>query len=108
MIQICFSSVCKITALNTFANNRTLNAGLGWPTTLKVFKGIASGLEHIHGVELPRIIHCDIKPDNILLDSVSSSILFLQDKRTCTFFFFSYGMIFYLMFLKIGYEPDHK
>ncbi len=32
--------------------------------TLRIVKGVAEGLEHAHG---KRVVHCDVKPENILL-----------------------------------------
>ncbi|KAL8138296.1 hypothetical protein V2J09_004297 [Rumex salicifolius] len=43
--------------------------GLDWPTRLKICVGIAKGLAFLHEESTLKIIHRDIKPTNILLDS---------------------------------------
>ncbi|XP_056171042.1 G-type lectin S-receptor-like serine/threonine-protein kinase At2g19130 [Syzygium oleosum] len=42
---------------------------LDWKTRYHIAIGIAKGLEYLHERCRDRIIHCDIKPENILLDS---------------------------------------
>ncbi|KAF8038640.1 hypothetical protein BT93_B1238 [Corymbia citriodora subsp. variegata] len=42
---------------------------LDWKTRYGIIIGIAKGLEYLHERCRDRIIHCDIKPENILLDS---------------------------------------
>ncbi|KAK9927011.1 hypothetical protein M0R45_024216 [Rubus argutus] len=42
---------------------------LGWEERLKVAIGIAKGLAYLHHECLEWVIHCDVKPENILLDS---------------------------------------
>ncbi|KAG8643502.1 proline-rich receptor-like protein kinase PERK3 [Manihot esculenta] len=41
---------------------------LDWETRMKIAIGSARGLEYLHENCKPKIIHLDIKPDNILLD----------------------------------------
>lgn len=43
---------------------------LDWPTRLSIAIGTAKGLRHCHELQggKPRIIHCDVKPENLLLD----------------------------------------
>jgi Protein kinase domain/D-mannose binding lectin/PAN-like domain len=41
---------------------------LSWKNRYKISVGIARGLAYLHEQCLDRIIHCDIKPENILLD----------------------------------------
>ncbi|VVA25355.1 PREDICTED: putative receptor kinase ZmPK1 [Prunus dulcis] len=42
---------------------------LGWKERFKVAIGIAKGLAYLHHECLEWVIHCDVKPENILLDS---------------------------------------
>ncbi|KAM5546477.1 hypothetical protein ABKV19_002419 [Rosa sericea] len=42
---------------------------LGWKERYKVALGIAKGLAYLHHECLEWVIHCDVKPENILLDS---------------------------------------
>ncbi|XP_057997817.1 putative proline-rich receptor-like protein kinase PERK11 isoform X3 [Hevea brasiliensis] len=42
---------------------------LDWQKRMKIAIGSARGLEYLHEYCKPRIIHLDIKPDNILLDN---------------------------------------
>ncbi|KAL8134636.1 G-type lectin S-receptor-like serine/threonine-protein kinase At5g24080 [Apium graveolens] len=41
---------------------------LDWPTRFKIAVGTAQGIAYFHEQCRNRIIHCDIKPENILLD----------------------------------------
>ncbi|PKA45678.1 G-type lectin S-receptor-like serine/threonine-protein kinase [Apostasia shenzhenica] len=41
---------------------------LSWKTRYEIITGIARGLAYLHEKCMERIIHCDIKPENILLD----------------------------------------
>ncbi|KAJ4966196.1 hypothetical protein NE237_018045 [Protea cynaroides] len=41
---------------------------LDWPTRKKVALGTARGLEYLHEHCNPKIIHCDVKAANVLLD----------------------------------------
>ncbi|CAL4893602.1 unnamed protein product [Urochloa decumbens] len=43
-------------------------AELGWRARRGVAVGVARGLAYLHGECRDRIIHCDVKPENILLD----------------------------------------
>ncbi|XP_073018630.1 LEAF RUST 10 DISEASE-RESISTANCEUS RECEPTOR-LIKE PROTEIN KINASE-like 2.1 isoform X4 [Primulina eburnea] len=51
-------------------NNGSINTGcqLNWETLYKIAVGVARGLEYLHKGCNTRIIHFDIKPQNILLD----------------------------------------
>ncbi|KAJ0105193.1 hypothetical protein Patl1_19460 [Pistacia atlantica] len=42
---------------------------LGWKERLKIALGTAKGLAYLHHECLEWVIHCDVKPENILLDS---------------------------------------
>ncbi|KAK9920580.1 hypothetical protein M0R45_029132 [Rubus argutus] len=42
---------------------------LGWEERFEVAKGVAKGLAYLHHECLEWVIHCDVKPENILLDS---------------------------------------
>uniref|UniRef100_A0A6I9QKI0 Receptor-like serine/threonine-protein kinase n=1 Tax=Elaeis guineensis var. tenera TaxID=51953 RepID=A0A6I9QKI0_ELAGV len=48
-----------------FRNNSTV---LGWKMRYQIILGIARGLAYLHEKCRECIIHCDIKPDNVLLD----------------------------------------
>lgn len=41
---------------------------LSWEMRLKIIRGVANGLQYLHGLDKP-IIHRDIKASNVLLDS---------------------------------------
>nr|APU94849.1 leucine-rich repeat receptor-like protein kinase [Pohlia nutans] len=41
---------------------------VNWPTRLKICLGIAQGLQYLHALAHPRVIHRDIKASNVLLD----------------------------------------
>ncbi|CAB4280113.1 unnamed protein product [Prunus armeniaca] len=42
---------------------------LGWKERFKIALGMAKGLAYLHHECLEWVIHCDVKPENILLDS---------------------------------------
>ena len=42
---------------------------LGWKERFKIATGTARGLAYLHNECLEWIIHCDVKPENILLDT---------------------------------------
>ncbi|PVH34579.1 hypothetical protein PAHAL_8G253400 [Panicum hallii] len=48
-----------------------LRAGvsLAWPKRFQIIEGIAQGVVYLHQHSRPRIVHGDLKPSNILLDS---------------------------------------
>ncbi|XP_051217299.1 G-type lectin S-receptor-like serine/threonine-protein kinase At2g19130 [Lolium perenne] len=52
--------------MHLFQNNSTV---LGWSTRYKIALGVARGLAYLHERCQDLIIHCDIKPQNILLDA---------------------------------------
>ncbi|KAJ9544568.1 hypothetical protein OSB04_024275 [Centaurea solstitialis] len=48
---------------------KNLDTGkLDWPTRLNIAKGTAKGLAYLHEECLEWVLHCDVKPHNILLD----------------------------------------
>lgn len=44
------------------------NATLDWPTRYNIALGTAKGLAYLHEECEGKIVHCDIKPENVLLD----------------------------------------
>ncbi|TVT97423.1 hypothetical protein EJB05_57339 [Eragrostis curvula] len=50
-------------------SERAKEAPLDWPKRCQIVKGIAQGALYLHELCEPRIIHGDLKPGNILLDS---------------------------------------
>ncbi|KAK8960666.1 G-type lectin S-receptor-like serine/threonine-protein kinase SD2-5 [Platanthera guangdongensis] len=55
-------------SLDKWIFNRTHNASLDWQTKCRIISNIAKGLSYLHEGCKQRIIHLDIKPQNILLD----------------------------------------
>lgn len=51
-----------------FAPNHCRDKILDWPTRYDIALGTAQGIAYFHEQCRNRIIHCDIKPENILLD----------------------------------------
>ena len=45
------------------------SAVLGWHSRYKIAVGVAKGLAYLHHECLEWIVHCDVKPENILLDA---------------------------------------
>ncbi|XP_059068807.1 G-type lectin S-receptor-like serine/threonine-protein kinase At2g19130 [Cryptomeria japonica] len=58
-------------SLNSFLFSQSEDAEkvLDWKTRFEIALGTARGLVYLHEECRDRIIHCDIKPENILLDS---------------------------------------
>ncbi|XP_074338640.1 putative receptor protein kinase ZmPK1 [Apium graveolens] len=55
---------------NLSLNNHLFTSNcLGWKERFKVALGTAKGLAYLHDECLEWVIHCDVKPENILLDS---------------------------------------
>ncbi|WOH11065.1 hypothetical protein DCAR_0830544 [Daucus carota subsp. sativus] len=55
---------------NLSLNNHLFTSSvLGWKERFKVALGTAKGLAYLHDECLEWVIHCDVKPENILLDS---------------------------------------
>jgi hypothetical protein len=44
-------------------------SALGWRSRYKIAVGVAKGLAYLHHECLEWIVHCDVKPENILLDA---------------------------------------
>ena len=57
-------------SLNSFLFSKLEDTerGLDWKTRFEIAMGTARGLVYLHEKCRDRIIHCDIKPENILLD----------------------------------------
>ncbi|KAL8192723.1 hypothetical protein R6Q57_027171 [Mikania cordata] len=51
-----------------FVPHKTRERLLEWPTRFRIAVGTAQGIGYFHEQCRNRIIHCDIKPENILLD----------------------------------------
>ncbi|XP_023740803.1 G-type lectin S-receptor-like serine/threonine-protein kinase At5g24080 isoform X2 [Lactuca sativa] len=51
-----------------FHSRKTRERLLEWPTRFQIAVGTAQGIAYFHEQCRNRIIHCDIKPENILLD----------------------------------------
>lgn len=51
-----------------FPSHKTQERLLDWPIRFQIAVGTAQGIAYFHEQCRNRIIHCDIKPENILLD----------------------------------------
>ncbi|CAM8909005.1 unnamed protein product [Rhodiola kirilowii] len=51
-----------------FPSNKSREKFLDWPTRFRIAVDTAKGIAYFHEQCRDRIIHCDIKPENILLD----------------------------------------
>lgn len=47
---------------------RSQQVSLGWDARSRIAVGIAKGLRHLHFECNPRIVHCNLKPSNVMLD----------------------------------------
>lgn len=52
-----------------FSNQMSSQHLLGWSKRCKIAVGVAKGLAYLHHECLEWVIHCDVKPENILLDN---------------------------------------
>ncbi|XP_048132919.1 cysteine-rich receptor-like protein kinase 10 [Rhodamnia argentea] len=77
LLGFCLDGVEKLLAYE-FVPNKSLDyflfdpqrsSQLNWPLRYKVISGIARGMLYLHEDSRLRIIHCDLKCSNILLDS---------------------------------------
>uniref|UniRef100_A0A2C9UYG3 non-specific serine/threonine protein kinase n=1 Tax=Manihot esculenta TaxID=3983 RepID=A0A2C9UYG3_MANES len=74
LVGYCMEGANGLLVLEYFPN-RSLKVNLherdvlDWPKRMKIAIGTARGLEYLHEYCKPKIIHQDIKPDNILIDS---------------------------------------
>ncbi|CAI9287486.1 unnamed protein product [Lactuca saligna] len=53
----------------SLAENLSSDHKLDWATRFDIAKGIAKGLAYLHEECLEWVLHCDVKPHNILLDA---------------------------------------
>ncbi|XP_058004940.1 proline-rich receptor-like protein kinase PERK15 [Hevea brasiliensis] len=73
LVGYCIDGANRLLVLKYFPN-KSLKSKLhgkeilNWEKRMNIAKGSARGLEYLHEHHKPKIIHLDIKPDNILLD----------------------------------------
>jgi serine/threonine protein kinase len=53
----------------SLAKNPSSNIALDWEKKFEIAVGTAKGLAYLHDECLDWVLHCDVKPENILLDS---------------------------------------
>ncbi|KAL5989759.1 hypothetical protein ACLOJK_010653 [Asimina triloba] len=76
LIGFCTERSCKLLvyeymnngSLDAWIFNSQRNQDIDWQTRKKIILGIAKGLAYLHEECFQRIVHLDIKPQNILLD----------------------------------------
>ncbi|XP_058004049.1 proline-rich receptor-like protein kinase PERK15 [Hevea brasiliensis] len=73
MVGYCIEEANALIVLEYFPNKSLRfhlheNESLDWPKRMRIAIGSTKGLEYLHEHCKPKIIHQDIKPDNILLD----------------------------------------
>lgn len=54
---------------------RSQQVSLNWDARSRIAVGIAKGLKHLHFEYTPRIVHCNLKPSNVMLDEGFEPIL---------------------------------
>lgn len=55
-------------SLDSFLSAARMQQPLPWPIRYSIALGTARGITYLHDGCSPRILHCDIKPQNVLLD----------------------------------------
>jgi len=56
-------------SLHFMIHELRVGVSLAWPKRFQIIEGIAQGVVYLHQHSRPRIVHGDLKPSNILLDS---------------------------------------
>ncbi|KAE8801964.1 Protein BRASSINOSTEROID INSENSITIVE 1 [Hordeum vulgare] len=54
---------------------RSQQVSLSWDTRNRIAAGVAKGLRHLHFECNPRILHCNLKPSNVMLEEGFEPVL---------------------------------
>ncbi|KAE8804818.1 Protein BRASSINOSTEROID INSENSITIVE 1 [Hordeum vulgare] len=54
---------------------RSQQVSLSWDTRNRITAGVAKGLRHVHFACNPRILHCNLKPSNVMLEEGFEPVL---------------------------------